>query len=109
MRFNGDTGNNYFMVEMRGNGSTTFSGTLTDSFALAGQLTTTQGNFINQIMDYSATDKHKTLLARSNGSGTQVQGHASRWANTAAITSFVVSNAGTFSTGTTFNLYGIAS
>ena len=109
MRFNGDTGSNYFVVTMSGNGSTTNSFTLTDSFALAGQLTTTQGNFVNQIMDYSATDKHKTVLARSNNPAAEVRANISRWANTAALTSIAISNAGTFSSGTTFNLYGIAS
>jgi hypothetical protein len=109
IRFNGDTGSNYSVVTMVGNGSAASSSSFTDSFGLAGQLSTVQGNFITQIMDYSATDKHKTHLGRSNLSASSVQGYASRWADTAAITSFAVSNAGTFSTGTTFNLYGIAS
>lgn len=68
------------------------------------------------IMDYSATDKHKTTLIRNGkqgGSNDGVEAIAGRWANTAAITSleiFSITGGGiTFSAGSTFALYGIAS
>jgi hypothetical protein len=61
-------------------------------------------------MDYSATDKHKTVLVRSNIPADTVAAHAVRWANTAAITTVgVAAISGTWSAGTTFALYGIAS
>jgi hypothetical protein len=62
---------------------------------------------ILQIMDYSATDKHKSALTRTtHTSQSVVEALASRWANTAAITSLAVSG-GTFNVGSTFALYGI--
>jgi hypothetical protein len=61
-------------------------------------------------MDYSATDKHKTVLIRQNSVADSAFAMGARWANTAAITSIQLSlGAATFSTGTTFALYGIAS
>jgi hypothetical protein len=63
------------------------------------------------IMDYSATDKHKTMLIRGDNAGfSEVVAQASRWANTAAVNSLgLVAASGTFSIGSTFALYGIAS
>jgi hypothetical protein len=110
LRFNGDTGNNYSYVRMVGNGSTTSKASGTISAAEIGEMFTNEANIIAQVMDYSATDKHKSGLARCNASTNSVFGHAYRWANTAAITSMVVlTSGGTFNSGTTMALYGIAS
>jgi hypothetical protein len=70
-----------------------------------------------QIMDYSATDKHKTILGRGNSNaGDGVTAHAARWANTVAMTAFAVfpernlqGASSQWAIGTTFNLFGIAS
>lgn len=68
-----------------------------------------------QIQDYSATDKHKTALIESThtntGSGNDPIGvGASRHESTTAISSLEIRAAsGTFDTGSTFALYGIAS
>ena len=108
-RFNGDTGNNYIALVMSGNGSSPFSGTYAaTSFMRFGALYTSLGNVVGDIMDYSATDKHKTALGRSSTAGNEVAAFAGRWANTSAITSVaVLTSTGTFATGTTFTLYGI--
>jgi hypothetical protein len=59
-------------------------------------------------MDFSATDKHKTFLSRNGQAAGLVIATAGRWANTSAVTSMSVNiNSGTFSTGHTFNLYGV--
>jgi hypothetical protein len=59
-------------------------------------------------MDYSATDKHKTVLVRSNAASTGVEAIAQRWASTAAITSILVfPSTGSWAAGGTFSLYGI--
>jgi hypothetical protein len=69
---------------------------------------------IIQVMDYSATDKHKSFLIRSNNPNTatnySVTAFAGRWASTSAITSIELTDAGgqTFDSGTTFYLWGIA-
>ena len=105
--FNNDTGSNYSYVWMLGTGSTTSSSSGTTTSMLGGILTSSQSNAILQIMDYSATDKHKTALLRANYS--VVMGRAMRWANTAAINeidiTFVAANA---AAGTTIYLYGVA-
>jgi len=115
-RFNGDTGSNYSYVLMQnwaanGNNVESLSGTTT--YALSGwqiDFGTRRTAAVTHIMDYSATDKHKTLLTRGVTAGQNVAAHANRWANTNAITSVsVITTVGTFNSGTTFALYGIVS
>jgi hypothetical protein len=63
-----------------------------------------------QIMDYSATDKHKTVLFES-GSGVDAELYVSagRWASTSAVTSVTLKDnqVRPLQTGTTISLYGI--
>jgi len=112
LRFNGDSGNNYAWVEAGGNGSVTYTGATSSTSAIvSGYLTTSSRIAIqNQIMDYSATDKHKSVLVRQSAAGEAVTMRAGRWGNTAAITSItLVTATSTFASGTTFSLYGIVS
>lgn len=105
--YNGDTTNgNYASVQMLGTGATAGSNT----FLTAGVFATDRSQIIFQIMDYSATDKHKTLLSRSDRPGATVQANAYRWANTAAVNTVRIQMIGiSFAAGATFNLFGIAS
>lgn len=107
LRFNSDSGSNYSMVRMyttASSTSTTTYGLLTTGDPTADTLT------IAQIMDYSATDKHKPVLIRSNITANNTAAHFVRWANTAAITTVAVEAISTtWAAGTTFALYGIAS
>jgi hypothetical protein len=110
-RFNGDSGANYPWVYALG--SSSGAGAASGSSDLQGRLgniNTTRSNHLLQIMDYSATDKHKTTLARSNdATRSQSWMFAGRWANTAAITSVRIAPvADFFSTGAVVSLYGIA-
>jgi hypothetical protein len=109
IRFNGDnTSGNYTSVYMVGDGSSAVSGTET-GFTFAFSNTPISTQLVN-VMDYSATDKHKTVLLRHSDSSRQAAAYAGRWANTAAITSVVFApSSGTFDSGSTFALYGIAS
>ena len=115
LRFNSDTGSNYSNVDMQGNGSSASSVSATTTgawFLITGEtLGQEQSNAISQIMDYSATDKHTTLLTRANSNnptGATVDATASRWANTSAVTSVqVFVTSGSFAAGCTFSLYGI--
>jgi hypothetical protein len=107
--FNADsTATNYFNVYMLGDGgsATSGSGTSNGWSSMRGANLT---QYEASVMDYSATDKHKSVLVRQNcaaESGTIAV--AGRWANTAAVTSLALSlGAATFSTGTTLSLYGI--
>jgi hypothetical protein len=112
IRLNGDSGANYSDVVMNGNGSATASNSRTgQTGAFAGSIGTSDTNTIVQIMDYSATNKHKTLLTRENEPANLVAARAARYASTSAITSVLVGNdAGqSFASGCTFNLYGVTS
>jgi len=112
-RFNGDTGSNYSRVWMLGDGVNPGSGTTTNNFApLANVWSSDRSITTTQIIDYSATDKHKPLLVRwdTMRSGSFVLRQANRWANTAAITSVtVLQDSGTISAGSRIDLYGIVS
>jgi hypothetical protein len=113
-RFNGDTGNNYSQVRALGI-STPISSAYANSNSLQflssnEGLGTAISNVIIQIMDYSATDKHKATLNRNNNNntlGTHVEMTAGRWGNTAAVTSMTITSSINFAIGSTFSLYGI--
>jgi hypothetical protein len=112
LRFNGDSGANYSFVYMGGNGSTTLSGTAASQPQIVLDAyfwrSTEISTCIAHIMDYSAADKHKTVLSRNNVAGGGTDAFANRWANTAAITSVEIRNpAQSFASGTTFSLYGV--
>lgn len=103
------TSTNYPEVVMWGNGSSGASFTQNGAYITLGNLTNDNQVAISNIMDYSATDKHKTILTRSNTSTVGVASRASRWANTAAVTSVQVTGAGggTLPAGCSFSLYGV--
>jgi hypothetical protein len=114
-RLNADTGSNYSAVFMRGTGGNLAqSGSFTDSNAY---LTTSNAVSTDRVlstaslMDYSATDKHTTMLVRSGYStvdGRQVEAQAIRWANTAAVTTIAISTSSNqLATGTVISLYGV--
>jgi len=110
-QLNGDTGSNYPYVRMAGNGTSTSSFVVSTDFHLnlsnTNDSTTSIG--IAHFMDYSATDKHKTVLSRQNRVGL-VSAKAHRYANTDAITSMLFFlNSGDIASGSTLSLYGIAS
>lgn len=107
IRFNGDTGFNYNNVYMLGDGAATSSSTgnlnrIESVDPISPQLV------IHQIMDYSATDKHKIMLSRGNASSQGATAEINRWANTAAITSIeYYLGSGTFISGATINVFGV--
>ena len=108
--FNGDEVNaNYSRVTMAGNGSSALTFATSNPYVL--DMATSQSTVVAQIMDYSATDKHTTVLTRGGSAAWQTTAQASRWANTSAVTSLKVKTDGaiTIGSGTTFNLFGIAS
>jgi hypothetical protein len=115
IRFNGDSSSSYSSVDMAGNGSTAASGSssttqIYSSYVYSDVGATSAPNIVTvDVMDYNATDKHKTVLVRANQAAYATTALAGRWANTAAVTSVVlsVSSGGSFATGGTFYLYGI--
>jgi hypothetical protein len=109
-RLNSDTGNNYSYVFMLGNGSSSSSGSGSgESFGRFGNASTADfESTIFNIFDYSATDKHKTGLSRTNIASIYTVAYASRWANTSAVNSITFSpDSGNFTANSNFSLYGI--
>ena len=124
LRLNADSDNNYTFVTATASdtGGITSSAPAASNYMQGLDIIAATGtanvftstNF--SLMDYSATDKHKTALARSSAPGTSsitvVSMFATRWASTSAVTSIVLSvpyNSAQLAAGSTFNLYGIAS
>ncbi len=110
LRFNGDEGSNYSFVSAAGNNNNapySVSGTTTFINPSPDFGVNTQFDTRFQIIDYSATDKHKTVLARHGMSAQSPNMVAARWANTNAIITVEVSTAtNSYAAGTIFCLYG---
>jgi len=119
LRVNGDSGSNYNTVGMkaRSSGPESYADATQAQVYVVGNGWGTGGWFNSQIqlLDYSATDKHKSMLIRNGNydnsyASPTVVGVAARWANNSAISSIYFStNTSTFAVGTTFSLFGIAS
>lgn len=104
--YNGDS-SNMTGVRMYGTSSVAGSDQPTDGITSA-TIGTNVGSLIVQVLDYAATDKHKTSLIRSNDGGVITIAGVNRWASTNAITSIAITSNRTFQTGMTLSLYGIA-
>lgn len=105
LEFNGDTAN-YTRVFIYATGGAVASSYGTDRQAFVPRVD--PGTFIAHIMDYSATDKHKTTLITSNQASYLTYNQASRWANTAAVTSLrILPAVGSWNVGASFALYGL--
>ena len=111
MRLNSDTGSNYSVVVMYAqDNALSSSGTydrLYESWLT--MLPNSRAMAVTNIIDYSATNKHKNVLTRFNltsntGPFLTTTASCGRWANTAAITSITLDS--TWNAGSTFNLYG---
>ncbi len=117
LRFNNDTSALYSHTELYGNGTTaasarTTSGTVIPIQYFVGVGTANEGVInITHIMNYSNTTTNKTILARENnapdpnspGTGAIV----GLWRNTAAINRIDILSSSSFTSGSTFTLYGI--
>ena len=112
MHFNGDTDvSNYSIYFVRTVGTSPSAGTSATKYAFITDTGTSVATI--QIMDYSATDKHKTQLVRY-GPRTDSQRTAAlvrRWADNSAISSitFKDDSGADLQSGTTISIYGIAS
>jgi hypothetical protein len=115
LNFNGDTGTNYPLVNMEGDGSSAQSRTGNGPYLYVNLDTefsssaTRPGLSQISIFDYSATNKHKSILIRNAVAEKGTEAIAARWASTSAITTILISmfNAGSFAAGSTFKLFGI--
>jgi hypothetical protein len=114
MRFNNDSSSAYPSLLSTGDGTSVYGSTLNFSW-----IPINDANYISpaspmlvtvDIFDYSATDKHKTVLSRANAAA-GVNANCGRWPSTAAITTITLAIAfasPTFVIGSTFALYGLS-
>jgi hypothetical protein len=112
VRFNSDSASNYSITHIAGNGSTATSARA--SSETFGRLSVGNPanlfNMIVHIQNYSNSTTNKTWLSRSNITADFVGLVVGLWrATPAAITTiqFLTTTADTFTSGTTFTLYGI--
>ena len=106
--FNGDSGGNYSVTRMYGNGSAAGSNRGSNLTAIqCGEIATSQSNDIIQILNYSNATTYKTLVHRSNNTSQFLKTSVGLWRNTAAITSVTIYCGGIYQIGTSFTLYGI--
>jgi hypothetical protein len=112
LQYNSDTGANYSVTLMRGDGTTASSNrysNINDIYASIGNtLQTTISNIIFQIQNYSNSTTNKTSISRTNQSTNATETGVGLWRNTAAINAIkILSPNANFATGSVFTLYGI--
>ena len=114
IRINGDTGANYSAVLAEANGSAS-NGAVQSNLTYLPTIwnyyfgsNTVNMTFLS-IEDYSAVDKHKSIIMRQDNSANGVQLLAGRWASLSAVTSVTLYNSSNqFAAGSTFALYGVS-
>jgi hypothetical protein len=112
--FNGSSAN-FTLKYLQGNGSTAFSGTITNHFGLGGKNTYTANTFSSTdiyIPNYTSSSfkSISTETVQENNTATvATHFHAQLWSDTSAITSITLAPSGdSFDANTTFYLYGVA-
>ena len=113
-RFNGDSGSNYSVTQLYGNGSSALSQRFSNqtevqlNFAGFPTAANTFAPLIVQFQNYSNTTTNKTFLSRSGYASAQVDTSVGLYRSTSAITSITLFAGNFFDVGCTFSLYGIA-
>ena len=111
VRFNSDTGTNYSVTNLRGNGTSAISGRRsTQSSIFITESSPDTGRFVQRIMvmNYANSTTYKTQITRSDTAAFATETTVGLWRNTAAITSITVTaGASTYVAGTTATIYGI--
>jgi hypothetical protein len=118
-RLNSDSGTNYSVTYLAGDGSAASSGrgsSLTagrlNQASSLGATNSLTSNIIVQFMNYSNTTTNKTVISRTNvttGTYPAVEAMVNLYRSTSAITAIELrmSGSGTYMAGSTFSLYGI--
>lgn len=109
---NSDTGSNYSYTQLYGNGSSAASARGSNlTVGLVGSVYGSSNTIaINHFMNYSNTTTNKPWLTRLSRGDGSAQIFSNLWRSTSAINSLKISSgnpAGTFISGSVFNLYGI--
>ena len=114
MTFNGDTASNYSQTELYGNGTSALSARRTSQSNLViggsrvGVVTAIQNMFTIDVQNYSNSTTFKSILNRQNDASNFTMAVVGLYRSTSAITSLTLTaDSTTFSSGSTFTLYGI--
>lgn len=112
--FNSDTGTNYSITNLYGDGTTAGSSRTTSASSInlliAGATASNFGITINHIMNYSNSTTNKTLISRGNTVESFTNARVGLWRSTAAITRIdCTAEIGNFASNSTFTLFGIKS
>jgi hypothetical protein len=109
IQFNSDTGSNYSVTGMLGDGTSASSYRQTSQSASnIGTFFPTTGMNIVNIMNYANTTTYKTMLGRVSTAASRVAATVGLWRSTAAINRIDLTIQGdNFAIGSTFTLYGI--
>ena len=116
LQLNGDTGTNYSVHRVIGNGtsvvgfnSTSSTGILINSLPGASSATSIFGISIMDILDFSNTAKYKTvrMLGGNIGLNAEVGLNSGLWMNTSAVTSITITASTAFAIGSRFSLFGV--
>ena len=110
IQFNSDTGTNYSDTILQWDGTTATSLRDTSASSIAygriGNSGLSQANI--SIQNYSNSTTNKTILSRQSSLAAQhSRATVGLWRNTNAITSITLSCDGSYTSGSTFSLYGI--
>lgn len=110
-QLNDDTGSNYTNQQIYANGSGSWYERVNsaDRAQSMGRIHTTTGTTIIHFMNYSNTNTYKHMMSYGGAAGNIVIVGNVTWKSTAAITKIkmMLEGAATYSSGTTFTLYGI--
>lgn len=109
-QFNGDTGTNYSITWLDGNGSSvgSYREVNRSSGILGAEYPESAGYAIGHIFSYSNTNIYKTAICRHGVAGKNLAMWANLWRSTAAISSITILWAATANTnGVTVRLWGI--
>lgn len=110
--FNGSQATNYSFTGLGGSGGAAVSARSTNATNIQteyyGYGDQTQATRIINIMNYANTTTYKTVIGRGNNTNNGTSAIVGLWRSTSAITSATI-QAGptTFTSGSTFTLYGI--
>lgn len=115
LRFNSDTGSNYYGHYLSGSGSSASASSLGSqtilSFTFSGMTNTQFAAAVVDILDYRNTNKNKTvrsLNGRDNNGSGDIYLMSGSWNNTSAITDIsIVAPGANFIQYSSFALYGI--
>jgi len=114
LRINSDTGGSYFNVNLYVNGTSVgasnYAGDTQAFLGFNALLDSTNANLSKtEFMDYSATNKQKIFLVRDNSVSSAIEMSAQRWSSTSAINTIQIRPlSGSFTSGSTFALYGVS-